>query len=41
MAKKKFYCKKKRMLWIHGYFVSTIGQISEEIVFKYIENQGK
>ena len=38
---KKFYWKKKRMLWTHGYFVSTLGQISEEKVFQYIENQGK
>ena len=38
---KQFYCKKKCILWTNGYFVSTIGQISEEIVFKYIENQGK
>ena len=38
---KQFYWKKKCMLWTHGYFVSTVGQISEEIVFKYIENQGK
>ena len=38
---KQFYCKKKRMLWTHGYFVSTLGQVSENIVWNYIENQGK
>ena len=38
---RKFYWKKKRLLWTHGYFVSTIGHVSEDIVFEYIENQGK
>lgn len=38
---RKFYWKKKRMLWTRGYFVSTLGQVSENIVFNYIENQGK
>ena len=38
---KQFYWKKKRMLWTHGYFVSTLGQVSENIVWNYIENQGK
>ena len=38
---KKFYWKKKRVIWTHGYFISTIGHISEQTVFKYIENQGK
>ena len=33
--------KKKRLLWTFGYFVSTIGKVSEKIVFNYIENQGK
>ena len=33
--------EKKRLLWTHGYFVSTIGKVSEKIVFNYIENQGK
>ena len=38
---KQFYRKKKRLLWTDGYFVSTIGKVSEKIVFNYIENQGK
>ena len=38
---KQFYWKKKRLLWTHGYFVSTIGKVSEKIVFNYIENQVK
>ncbi len=31
---------KERTFWADGYFVSTIGQVSEETVRKYIENQG-
>ena len=27
------------MLWSRGYFVSTVGHISEAIVIKYIEEQ--
>ena len=38
---KQFQWKKKRLLWTHGYFVSTIGKVSEKIVFEYIEKQGK
>lgn len=38
---RQFYWKKKRVLWTHGYYCSTIGNVSEETVFKYIENQGK
>ena len=26
--------------WSDGYFVSSIGEVSEEILHKYIENQG-
>ena len=37
---RNFYWKKKRKLWTHGYFVSTLGQVSEEKVFQYIKNQG-
>lgn len=37
-----FYWKKnKRLLWTHGYFASTIGDVSESTVWKYIDNQGK
>lgn len=38
---KRFYRKKKRLLWTHGYYVGTLGLVSEKIVFQYIENQGK
>ena len=38
---RKFYRSKKRALWTNGYFCSTVGRISEETVFEYIENQGK
>ena len=37
---KKFYWKDKRLLWTHGYFCSTIGEVSEQTVKHYIENQG-
>jgi len=37
---KQFYWKKKRVLWTHGYFCSTIGEVSEEKLKEYIENQG-
>lgn len=35
---KKFYYKNK-VLWTHGYFCSTIGEVSEATIKKYIENQ--
>lgn len=37
---KKFYWKDKNILWTHGYFCSTIGEVSEQKVIKYIKNQG-
>lgn len=36
-----FYCGKKKHIWTHGYFCSTVGQVSEQTVWDYIENQGK
>lgn len=36
---RKFYWKDKK-LWTGGYFCSTIGEVSEETIKKYIENQG-
>ena len=36
----QFYWK-ERTLWSDGYFVSSIGNVSEETVRKYIENQGR
>ena len=36
---RQFYRKDKK-LWTDGYFCSTIGEVSEEIIKKYIENQG-
>lgn len=38
---RKFYWGKKRTLWTKGYFCSTVGNVSEKIVFDYIEQQGK
>lgn len=37
---KNFYWKNKKILWTRGYFCSTIGEVSEETLKKYIENQG-
>ena len=31
---------KRHILWSDGYFVCSIGQISQEIIEKYIQNQG-
>lgn len=37
---RKFYHKNK-ILWTHGYFCSTIGEVSEITIKKYIENKSK
>lgn len=31
---------KHRILWSDGYFACSIGQVSQEIIEKYIQNQG-
>lgn len=36
---KKYYWK-RREIWTGGYFCSTIGDVSEETLKRYIENQG-
>lgn len=36
---KRFYWKKKQ-IWTGGYFVSTIGEVSEKNILEYIKNQG-
>ena len=36
--RKRFY--REHTLWTDGYFVSSIGNVSQETVRKYIENQG-
>ena len=35
----KFYRGNKRKLWTGGYFVSTIGDVSEQKTIEYIRNQ--
>ena len=35
----KFYWKQHH-LWTRGYFCTTIGEVSEERIKHYIENQG-
>ena len=37
---KKYYWKQHNILWTHGYFCSTIGDVSESTLKNYIENQG-
>lgn len=34
-----FYWK-KRIIWTNGYFCATIGQVAEEKVLNYVNNQG-
>ena len=36
---RNFY-QNKNKLWTHGYFVSTIGEVSQKALEHYIENQG-
>ena len=37
---RRFYFGEDRHLWTRGYFCSTIGEVSEDTVRYYIENQG-
>lgn len=37
---RQFYWGKKKRLWTGGYFCSTIGNVSENTIKHYIENQG-
>ena len=37
---KQFYWGNENVLWTRGYFVSTIGEVSEKTLIHYIENQG-
>ena len=36
----KWYWSGKHYLWTRGYFCSTIGDVSEQTIKHYIENQG-
>ena len=35
-----FFWKNKKILWTGGYFVETVGQVSESNIEEYIKNQG-
>lgn len=35
----KYFWGKKKKLWTGGYFVSTIGYVSDTVVLNYIKNQ--
>lgn len=37
---KQFYWKNKKVLWTHGYYCSTVGNVNEEKIKMYINNQG-
>lgn len=37
---RQFYWGDKKIIWTHGYFCSTIGEVSETTLKHYIENQG-
>ena len=37
---KKFYWKKKA-LWAVGYFVATVGEVNDEVIKRYVEQQGR
>lgn len=37
---RKYYWKDERVVWTHGYFCSTIGEVSEEKITEYIKKQG-
>ena len=36
----RFYYGEKNIIWTRGYFCSTIGEVSEQTIRHYIENQG-
>lgn len=38
---RRFYWGRKRRLWSAGYFVSTVGSVSKEIVLDYVRRQDK
>ena len=35
-----YYCGKKKHIWTHGYYIASIGLVSEATVWNYIDNQG-
>lgn len=37
----RLYYKRDRTLWSDGYFVCSMGNVSERILAEYIRNQGK
>lgn len=40
-TRKRLNIKKYKCLWSNGYFCESIGQISEPVILKYIQNQWK
>lgn len=37
---RRFYWRRKRVLWHDGYYCSTVGLNNENVINKYIDNQG-
>lgn len=38
---KKYYWGSQKLLWTHGYFASTIGAVSDQVVLEYVKKQAK
>lgn len=38
---KKYYWGSKKLLWTHGYFASTMGAMSDQVVLEYVKKQAK
>ena len=39
--RRKVITPQKEQLWIHSYYVETVGSVSEDAIRKYIENQSR
>lgn len=37
---RRFYWGGRNIFWTKGYFVSSVGNVSQETIQRYIENQG-
>lgn len=38
---RKYYWGKKKHVWTHGYYIASVGLVSENTVWNYINNQRK
>ena len=37
----EYYWKQGVGIWAVGYFVATVGEVTHDIISKYVENQGR